>query len=170
MESKTEFDQALEDADPKGLGPMYVDLPPLVRENRSARARVAEFLAHKASGIKTTAEIAKKMGLRPEYLSGLLWKAGKEGWLVYSNPAERFEHEIMPNVVDNVAHFIKQKDRTMTIEAAKGGGLFKSHQAVKVEHDQPNTVLALKIETAPQSEPQIVVGTIVGRPKGELKE
>ena len=166
LEPQTKFDEVLQETPATQLGPLYVDLPPLERQDKSARARVTEYLAYRTAGVKTQQEIAEKMGIARRTLQTLLWRAGKEGWLVYTDPTERFEQEIIPHVVDNIAHFIKQKDRTMTIEAAKGAGIFKSHQAVKVESDQPQTVLALKIETAPQMDVKVAAGQIVGTPRG----
>lgn len=108
-------------------------------------------------------DIAQKMGIGRQTLYHHIQKATREGWLKYSDPSERFEMEIVPKVVDNINHFIDLKDKQMTIEAAKGAGIFKSHQAVKVENDAPQAVLALKIETAPGAEVKIMAGSIVGR-------
>jgi len=109
-------------------------------------------------------EIAPLLGLKPTTLNTMIWKATKQGWLKFDNPAERLEQELSHVVVDNIEHHLSKKDKQMTIEAAKGLGLFKSHQAVKVESDAPQTVLALKIESTGESQPS-VVGNVVGRPK-----
>ncbi len=61
----------------------------------------------------------------------------------------------------------------MTIEAAKGSGIFKSHQAIKVENENPTAILALKIETTPPpgvSEVPIITGAVVGRPRLSASE
>ena len=53
----------------------------------------------------------------------------------------------------------------MTIETAKGTGVFQTHQAVRLESDTPQAVLALNIQMAPPNEPKQVGGSIVGTPK-----
>ena len=100
-------------------------------------------------------------------IRGHLSKAASEGWLKFQNPFDRFEHEIVPKVVDNIAYFIKKKDRTMTIEAAKGAGVFKTYGSLKTESDSPNTVLALKIETVGPSgiNPPTIQGHVIGKPR-----
>jgi hypothetical protein len=54
----------------------------------------------------------------------------------------------------------------MTIEAAKGIGLFKSYQAVKVENVNPSMVLAIKFETPEDYNPEPGLGSaIMGTPR-----
>ena len=53
----------------------------------------------------------------------------------------------------------------MTIEAARGTGLFQSYQAAKAESEPVQTMLALKIEHADGGETKVITGHIVGRPR-----
>jgi transposase len=143
-------------------------LAPLVKANRSARARIAEYIAYKAQGLKNS-EIAEKLGIKTASLNTLVSKASKNGWLVLDDPEERLEYEIKPIVVDNVKEFLTTKDNDaaklkMTVETAKGIGLFKAHQAVKVEGAAAQMVLALKFET-PTANTSVVEGHIIGAPK-----
>lgn len=140
---------------------------PIIAYVRGPRAHVANWAMMRSQGL-CTREIAEKIGITHTYLKSLLWRATKEGWLKFTDPEARLEHEIKPIIIDNIKHFLLAKDRTMTIESAKGVGFFKSHQAVKVEGNAPQTILALKIEALP-SPAQIVEGNIVGQPR-ELKE
>lgn len=111
-------------------------------------------------------DIAARLGIQPQTLNTLISKATKAGWLKFDNPEERLEHELTPLIVDNIKHYLVEGDKKMTIEAAKGVGLFKSHQAVKVEGNDQQMVLAIKIETPNGFDPATVVaGTIVGKPK-----
>jgi hypothetical protein len=112
-------------------------------------------------------EVAETLGLAPRTITGYLSRAASEGWLKFQNPFDRFEHEIIPKVVDNIAYYIKKRDKTMTIEAAKGGGIFKSYGSVKTESDTPHTVLALKIETVGPSgiNPPAIQGHVIGKPR-----
>lgn len=147
-------------------GIIYAE-PILIRPNRSARARISEFVILKAKGLSNI-EIAGRFGIKPATLNTLICRATREGWFKLDNPEERLEFEIKPIVVDNVKEFLTTKDNDaaklkMTIEAAKGVGLFKSHQAVKVEGQTQQMVLALKFES-PES-PSTVEGLILGKPK-----
>ena len=158
-----------------GTGPLnadgdilYADSAGRERDEFSHRARVVQWIALRAKGL-TNKEIATALGIAPRSLNNAIYRANKAGWLKYNNPTERFENEIIPKVVDNIDHWINLKDKTMTIEAAKGAGIFKSHQAVKVEGDAPQTVLALKIETMEGGEAKILTGHVVGRAR-EIEE
>ena len=117
----------------------------------------------------TTAEVSEALGIKPATISEYMRKAVREGWIILDDPRERFEHKIVPKVVDNIEHFIDLKDRTMTIEAAKGSGIFQSHQAVKVDGTAPQAVLALNINPIAGNEPTVIRGRVVGRPK-EISE
>lgn len=134
---------------------------PLVVNKDGAKDKVVTYVRLKAEGWSKK-EIAERMGIKPETLNVYLRKATQEGWLRIEDPLERFQTQLVPRIVDNIEFFLKAKDRTMTIEAAKGAGIFKSHQALKVESDGPQTVLALKIETAPGQETKIAQGVILG--------
>lgn len=123
------------------------------------------MIAFRAQGLNNIA-IAEKLGISARTLNTLIWQASKEGWLKFTDPMERFQNEIIPKVVDNIDYFIDKKDKTMTIEAAKGGGVFKNYQAIRVEGTAPQSVLAIKIETAtPLKAKEISVGHIVGKAK-----
>jgi hypothetical protein len=138
-------------------------LPPLIALKRTPRDHVARWIEMRSQGMRNI-EIAPILGITPHTLNCIIVKATKEGWLKFESPADRLEQELSHLVVDNVEHHLKKRDRRMTIEAAKGLGLFKSHHAVKVENDAPKAVLALKIE--PLDGPaDVIEGNIIGKPK-----
>lgn len=137
----------------------------IVAKGRSHRDRIAEWALMRSQGMKNV-DIAVKLGIAPSTLNTLISKAAREGWLKFDHPAERLEFELAPLIVDNIKEHLVNGDKKMTIEAAKGIGLFKAHQAVKVENESPQMVLALKIETPAGYDPTTqVTGVIVGRPK-----
>jgi transposase len=138
----------------------------------SARARILQYITLRAEGLAGK-EIAERIGIKYTTLRTMVYRASQEGWLKFTDPTERFQNQIVPKVVDNIEHFIDKKDRTMTIEAAKGAGIFKNYQAIKVEGQAPMTVLALKIEPAPGGSSKVLTGHVVGVPKaieGEVKD
>lgn len=140
--------------------------PPVFMEDNSFKARLAQIAAFKAMGLNLT-EIADKLGLSYSTVKNVVSKGNKQGLIHYDDPFERFENMIIPKVVDNIEYWIDQKDKKMTIEAAKGAGIFKAHQAIKVEGQVPQTVLALKIEMPESSghESKVIEGQIVGKPR-----
>lgn len=108
------------------------------------------------------AECSRRMGLASKTLSGMISMAVKEGWLRFEDPLERLEHELIPKTIDNLASFLEEGDKQVTIELAKGT-LFKQYQNAKGISDAPTTVLALKIETLDTNQVRAVSGHVVGK-------
>ena len=143
---------------------IYWELP----ANSDVRAKAAKIMALRISGVSDE-QIAKEVGIQPRTLRQYLWLAAKNGWLRFDDPADRLEYELAPKIVDNIAHHLNLKDKVMTIEAAKGIGLFKTHQSLKNEGVIQQTVLALKIEF-PTDAPRLVPpGAILGVARTETE-
>lgn len=137
----------------------------LYRQDRTMRGRVREW--HHLRTLDptlTTKEIAEKLGVGHRTLLNYIQNATKEGWLAFSDPLERIEHEIIPLVTDNLTHFLRAKDKQVTIEAAKGA-LWPAYQASKGMNEAPTTVLALKIEAIDPAQVRAITGHIVGKPR-----
>lgn len=119
----------------------------------------------------TTNEIAEKIGLGPKTLNNYIRQAVKEGWLKFEDPRERLDFELIPKVVRNLNELLDKRDKTITIETAKGT-LFKQFQQEHGIAEGNSNVIALKIEAAPSLEGQqikVISGQVVGKPK-ELVE
>jgi hypothetical protein len=148
--------------------PISADLPALIATTKDPRSRISEWLAHRALDASlTNKEIARRMGLNPKSLNTLISRATLEGWLVFDDPLSRIQHQIIPKTIDNLNYFLDRKDKTVTIEVAKGT-VFRQFQAAEGIQDNQQTVLALKIEmpeSLPDPEMKIVSGVIVGRPR-----
>lgn len=143
----------------------------IVIEGIGWKDRVAQWAAMKMQDPDlTNREIADKLGIKVHTLNTHITRAYREKLIRLDDPLQRIEHEIKPKIIDNIADFIDSKDRKMTIEAAKGLGIFKHYQSVETDGTASQTVLALKIEMAPiLGDAKTVTGYIVGKPK-ELKE
>lgn len=132
---------------------------------KGIRERVAQYLHYSMmfpNAPKT--EIAEKMGLSAKRLYEVI-TAGKEAGLIeFSDPMDRIDYEIVPKIVNNLIEFLDAKDKTVTIEAAKGT-LFKAYQESRGLNEQNQTVLALKIEVPDGQEVKVLAGRIVGTPK-----
>lgn len=142
--------------------------PALTIPTNKFRDRVAQIVLLKQQG-KTNKEVAEELGLAVSTIQSAITKARKAGMLQLYSPADILENEIVPKVVDNINHFLDAKDRIMTVEAAKGLGIFKSHQAVKVEGGEQRQALVLNIQFEAPADPTVIKGgRIIGTPK--LKE
>lgn len=133
---------------------------------RSLRDRIAQYL-HFALLFpnSTKSDIASKMGLSNSTLYELLRQGQEHGLLKFTDPLEMIEYQIIPKIVNNLNYYLDQKDKTVTIEAAKGT-LFPAYKESRGIQEGSQTVLALKIEPAGDSGIKVLAGHIVGRPKG----
>jgi hypothetical protein len=144
--------------------------PPIVTmQGTSARHRIGQWLSMRTAepGI-TNIEVAKRLGIAPRSLNTLISKASKEGWLKFDDPLSRIEHEIIPKTIDNLNYWLDKKDKTISLETAKGT-IFKVYQASKGALEAPQTVLALKIEMAGAESAKVIEGCVVGKPR-QLEE
>lgn len=135
---------------------------PLKAQDNSARARIAQWIILKGKGMKNQ-EIAQQMGIQPATLSTLIRRAKKAGWLVLESPEERLEYELLPMAVDNISHFLSIRDKQVSLEVAKGAGLLKTHQALKVDGDTARTNLSLNISITGDANRK--PGNVVGTPR-----
>lgn len=138
-----------------------------------SRKKVAKILVLKMAG-HSTAQVAEKLGISPENVRHYLYLAGKNGWLnggaELVEPSEVLAFETAHKVVRNISrtldgHFATDQQHEMTIEAAKGLGLFKTHQVVKNEGQQGAApVLEMRIVNVQVAAPQALpVETIGGQ-------
>ena len=148
----------------------YPDLeskPKNTPRNKLHRARIAAWIKmrYDEPGISNK-EIAERMGINPKYLSTLIWRASKDGWLTFDDPMNVIEYKLIPKVAENLEYYLNKRDKIVTLETAKGT-IFKQYQESKGISDAPQTVLALKIEggSPSGSEVKAVLGQIVGKPR-----
>lgn len=138
------------------------------RETRlkNRRRAIAQYVAWKSLEPNlTVAAAAKRMNLTYGTFKNWLNEANREGWLKFQDPLEKLEYELIPKVINNLNEFLDKKDRTVTLETAKGT-VFKQFQAQQ-GISEGQMVLAIKMEAAPSTEdPKIISGIIVGTPKG----
>jgi hypothetical protein len=131
---------------------------------KSPKARVHQWIYFRnIHPDATQKELAGMMGISHRQLQHVIAKGRNEGWLKFTDPLDSLEHEVIPKVVQNLNYWLDQKDKTVTIETAKGT-IFKQFAESKGLTEAPSTVLALKIEQ-PEGGYKVSVGHIVGRPK-----
>lgn len=145
--------------------PITVDATGNRAKNSNAKIRVRAWLQVRAlEPMLTIAAIAQKIGVAPRTLYRDISVATKEGWVKFEDPLERIDFQIIPKTLDNLNHFLDEKDKTVTIETAKAT-IFKTYQNSKGISDAPLMALSLKIEQPDVANERIVTGHIIGRPK-----
>lgn len=107
----------------------------------------------------TRREQAERLGVNIYTLRHILTKAGKEGLVKFDDPLDKLTHQLVPKVVENLEHFLDQKDKTVTIETAKAT-VFKQFQEAEGIKEQ-QTVIALKLDIVP-AQGQLPEANIVG--------
>lgn len=136
------------------------------------------YVAMKAQGHKLQA-ISDALLIPKDTIKTYVARAHKAGWLEPRDLDVEDQQEItLPELVTrNVVELLQARDKDVTVEAAKGIGVFKSHQAVKVD-SQIIAGLALRVEVAlppgiAEASPiQIRSGSLGGTPAvdGEIVE
>jgi transposase len=136
------------------------------------------YVAMKAQGHKLQA-ISDTLQIPKDTIKTYVARAHKAGWLEPRDLDVEDQQEVtLPELITrNVVEFLNARDKDVTVEAAKGIGIFKSHQAVKME-GQVGVGLALRVEVelppgiAERSPIQIRGGSLGGTPAvdGEFVE
>lgn len=151
---------------------LNADLPAFVIAGKDPRSRIAQWIELRSlnPGI-TNIEAAERMGIATSTLNSLISRARRAGWLQFEDPMSKLEYEIIPKTIENLGHFLDKKDKYVTVETAKGT-VFPQFKEKHGLNEQPTTVLALKIETAPRSDGEqvdatVITGKIVGAPRHE---
>lgn len=119
-----------------------------------SRKKVAKILTLKMAGYKTAA-IAERLKTTPENIRHYMYLAGKNGWIASSgvdlvDPQETLAFETSHKAVRNInatldGKVLHTQQHEMTIEVAKGLGLFKTHQVVKNEGQAQAPILQMRI-------------------------
>lgn len=130
---------------------------------------VLAVIAMRAQGVKMK-EIAETLGHPEDVLRQYVSRANRRGWInmsSFDNPDDQLEYVLKHKVTRNVNEFLESRDKDVTLEAAKGLGMFKTHQVVKGETTQQiGFALRVQVEMPPtpsgQSPVSIRPGTIGG--------
>lgn len=127
-------------------------------------------LAMRAQGMAAKA-IAEQLGYSEDTLRQYVSRANRKGWIdisAFDNVDDQLEHVIKAKVVKNVNAFLDREDKDVTLEAAKGLGMFKTHQVVKGDQvAQVGFALRVQVEMPPNpsgNKPVVSIrpGTIAG--------
>lgn len=97
-------------------------------------------------------EVADALGVKYNTMRTYLKRATAKGWLTlgsFTDTDDKVEYVLADKAIRNANDLLDHEDvhvrKEMTIETLKGTGVFKSHQAVKVDSTS-NASLALKVQ------------------------
>ncbi len=133
-----------------GESPIVPKRTPLARKKLNQRKMykvVMAAVALRAQGF-TFKEISAHFGYAEDTVKSYLKRANKEGWINSTSfpcPDDQLEFILKSKTVRNLEQFLDDRDKLVTIETAKGVGLFKQHQVVKGE-GTTNVGVALRVQ------------------------
>jgi hypothetical protein len=139
-------------------------LPP----NSVIREKAIKIVAMRAGGFKPS-EIAAALNIKESNIRPYVWRASKNGWIDFDDPADSLEFRLLPKVMKNLDEALDDHTRHMTsgvkvkdalsVEIAKGTIFKRFDQGVGVA---PQTIVAVKIEMPEGPRPQVRDGNEVG--------
>lgn len=137
-------------------------------KDSKVRRTVFAALALKAQGIKNK-EVAESLGITVNTLKTYMYRAHKAGWLhieQFEDPDDKLEIVLKSKTIRNLNTFLDKVDKDITLETAKGLGLFKQHQSIKNDAVAPiGIALSVNVEMpASGAVPVARVGSIGGQP------
>ena len=141
--------------------------PPPTPRNKM-RTTVEKCLLMQLGGM-TKKEAAVELGVTYGTLRQYFYIAGVEGWLDgHANVEDSLQYSTVHKIVRNINSALDGEDadkkQEMTIEAAKGLGLFKKHEVVSNDQAPAMMALSVKIEQPRGDEADLAVGSIGGTP------
>lgn len=104
-------------------------------------------IALRAQGMRGH-EVSDYLGVPYETVRTYLKRAVAKGWLTIGsldNPDDKVELVLVDKAIRNANELLDDRDKVMTLETLKGTGVFKQHQAMKVENTT-NVGVALKVQ------------------------
>ena len=140
--------------------------------DKRLRKWTALIVALRING-KTNSEIAEELGLSLNTIKSYIRRAMDKGYLKasdMSDPEDWLEHVIVPRVLGNVEELLLARDEktglpleNVTLEAAKGTGVFKNH-SVNKSAPVAQTMMALKVEVVmpPNSGTPVPISGMMG--------
>jgi hypothetical protein len=140
---------------------------------------VLAVVALRAQGVKAK-EISETLNYSEDTIRQYVSRAYKKGWInisSFSDVDDQLEYVLKHQVVENVhtvlgertdEGFVTSGAREMTIEAAKGLGLFKAHQVVKGDVTNVGVALRVQVEMPANSPVVIRPGTVGGMQSSDV--
>jgi hypothetical protein len=137
----------------------------LVKKPRDSKIykAVMQTIAGRAQGL-TTKQVGELLGLTEETLYTYMKRAVRRGWInigSFDSPEDRTEFILKDKTVRNLNEFLDARNDEVTVETAKGLGIFKQHQVVKGE---TNSMVGVALRVQVELPPSVQDSRIVVRP------
>lgn len=132
------------------------------------RQTAAKLALMKISGMSAE-DISQETGYTVKTIKAYLCRAAMEGLFKPVDPADTLEYRLSHKIVANIEKALdgddmKATQQEMTIQGAKGLGLFKTYDSSKTEQQTQMTALTVRIESPEGGSAEVRVGTIGGTP------
>lgn len=131
-------------------------------------------VALRAQGL-TWPEVAETLQMPLNTVKTYTQRAVRAGWLnpsSFDNTEDRVELVLVDKAIRNANEMLDDRDKLLTIETLKGTGVFKQHQAVKVDHNsQASMTLKVQVEYPPMPAgalPSVREGSVGGAHAAEI--
>ena len=127
------------------------------------RTKALQIVMMESTGM-SRADVAVALGLSPKTIAGYLYKAGKNGWLEFTDPKDQLEYRLMHKVIRNLDEGLDDQSRN-----EKTGMTVATQVALQIA----DGALYPKLESASQQPASTVVGIkieIVGGDPGQIRE
>jgi DNA-binding CsgD family transcriptional regulator len=145
----------------------------LLRAPKDSKVRKTVFaaVALKAQGLKNK-DVAEQLGITTNTLKVYMYRAHKNGWFnidSFEDPDDKLEIVLKSKTIRNLDMYLDNADKEVTLETAKGLGIFKQHQMIKNDTVAPiGIALSVSVEMPPAAVggaiPEARVGSIGGAP------
>lgn len=149
--------------------PLRVEPP----ENSKIYKTCIAVIAMRAQAVPAK-QIAETLGYSEETIRTYLKRAHRRGWLNINSlddVEDKIDIVLKDKVVRNVNEFLDDRDKDVTVEAAKGFGIFKAHQVVKGDVQVGlGMSLRVQVEMPPANASPIIIrpGTAGGARGSEI--
>lgn len=137
-------------------------------KDSKVRRTVFAAVALKAQGLKNK-DVAEQLGITTNTLKVYMYRAHKNGWFnieSFEDPDDKLEIVLKSKTIRNLDAFLDILDKDVTLETAKGLGIFKQHQTIKTDQVAPiGIALSVNVEMPPAGTAPIArIGSIGGQP------
>ncbi len=134
----------------------------VVSDDSEIRVKALKIAAMEAAGVSRD-EIAVALKISRETISGYLYKAGKNGWLVFDDPKNTLEYQILHKAVRNLDELLDTTNEEIKTEVTLKtlDGMVWRKDAQQAQQGQ-QTIVGVRVEVVQGAPTQVREGTVMG--------
>lgn len=146
--------------------PEKAALPEGIRKDDTSPMRLTctKIATMQAAGLPNE-DIAAALGIEARSIKGMMWKAGRNGWLDFDEPKNRLEYQILPKALKNL-------DEAMSSDAVLNTGM-KERNAISLKIVEGTLYPQFATQAAPATNATLVgvrVEIVGGGDKSTVRE